>query len=115
MLLKDKQFRQITGVDISIAELRKAKQRLHWDEMAPRQRERIELMQAALTYRDKRLEGYDAAAIVEVVEHLEPNRLKAFERTVFEFAKPKSVVLTTPNSEYNIRFETLEAGTHRKK
>ena len=113
MLLKEKQFRQITGVDISIAELRKAKQRLHWDEMAPRQRERIELMQGALTYRDKRLEGFDAAAIVEVIEHLEPNRLKAFERTVFEFAKPKTVVLTTPNSEYNIKWETLEAGSMR--
>ncbi|WP_224994403.1 3' terminal RNA ribose 2'-O-methyltransferase Hen1 [Cesiribacter sp. SM1] len=113
MLLKEKQFRQITGVDISIAELRKAKQRLHWDEMAPRQRERIELMQGALTYRDKRLAGYDAAAIVEVIEHLEPNRLKAFERTVFEFAKPKTVVLTTPNSEYNVKWETLEAGSMR--
>jgi 3' terminal RNA ribose 2'-O-methyltransferase Hen1 len=70
-------------------------------------------MQGALTYRDKRLQGFDAAAIVEVIEHLDPNRLKAFERIVFEFAQPKTVVLTTPNREYNDLFENMEAGQMR--
>jgi 3' terminal RNA ribose 2'-O-methyltransferase Hen1 len=73
----------------------------------------MSIMQGALTYRDKRLEGFDAAAIVEVIEHLDLNRLKAFERVVFEFAKPHTVVLTTPNREYNELFETMEAGTMR--
>jgi hypothetical protein len=61
-------------------------------------------------YRDKRLEGFDAAAVVEVVEHLDSPRLTAFERILFEFARPKTVVLTTTNREYNVTWETLPAG-----
>jgi 3' terminal RNA ribose 2'-O-methyltransferase Hen1 len=113
MLLKEKQFKNITGMDISYSELTKCKERLHWDDMAPKQKERIELFQGALTYRDKRLEDFDAAALVEVIEHMDENRLKSFERVVFEFAKPKHIVLTTPNGEYNVLYETLDAGTMR--
>src|SRR5207302_1500655 len=64
-------------------------------------------------YRDARLQGYDGAAVVEVIEHLDPPRLAAFERAVFEFAHPGVVIVTTPNAEYNVRFETLPAGTFR--
>ncbi len=113
MMLKEKQFQNITGMDISYSELTKCKERLHWDEMAPRQKERIDLFQGALTYKDKRFEGFDAAAIVEVIEHMDENRLKSFERVVFEFAKPKNVILTTPNGEYNVMYENLDAGTMR--
>ena len=113
MLLKQKQFSKISGMDVSYQELTKCKVRLHWEEMAPRQKERINLFQGALTYRDKRLEGFDAAAIVEVIEHMDENRLKSFERVVFECAKPKTVVLTTPNGEYNVLFENMEADTMR--
>lgn len=113
MMLKEKQFQSITGMDISYNELTKCKERLHWNEMAPKQKERIELFQGALTYKDKRLEGFDAAAIVEVIEHLDENRLKSFERVVFECAKPKTVILTTPNGEYNVLYETLESGNMR--
>ena len=113
MLLKQKQFSKISGMDVSYQELTKCKDRLHWEEMAPRQKERINLFQGALTYRDKRLEGFDAAAIVEVIEHMDENRLKSFERVVFECAKPKTVVLTTPNGEYNVLFENLETDTMR--
>ena len=115
MLLKEKQFNNITGMDVSYQELTKCKERLHWDEMAPRQKERINLFQGALTYKDKRLEGFDAAAVVEVIEHLDENRLKSFERVVFECAQPKTVILTTPNGEYNILFENMEADTMRHK
>jgi 3' terminal RNA ribose 2'-O-methyltransferase Hen1 len=115
MLLKEKQFDKILGVDVSFRELEKANERLRVREMSPKQKERIELMQGALTYRDKRLQGFDAAAIVEVIEHLDPNRLKAFERVVFEFAQPKTVVLTTPNREYNDLFENMEVGQMRHK
>ncbi len=107
MLLKEKQFKRITGMDVSYSELTKAKDRLHWDEMAPKQKERISFFQGALTYKDKRLDGYDTAAIVEVIEHLDENRLKSFERVVFEFAKPKTIVLTTPNAEYNVLYENM--------
>ena len=72
-------------------------------------------MQGALTYRDKRLAGYDAAAVIEVIEHLDPPRLSAFERVLFEFAKPGAVVVTTPNVEYNVKFEGLPAGKLRHK
>ena len=64
-------------------------------------------------YRDKRLEGFDAAAVVEVVEHLDPPRLSAFERVLFEFARPRTVVLTTPNREFNVTWESLPAGKFR--
>jgi len=113
MLLKEKQFRKILGVDVSFQELEKANDRLRIQEMAPKERERIELIQGSLTYRDKRLQGFDAAAIVEVIEHLDPSRLKVLERVVFEFAQPKTVVLTTPNREYNDLFENMEAGQMR--
>jgi 3' terminal RNA ribose 2'-O-methyltransferase Hen1 len=113
MLIKEKQFSKIAGMDVSYNELTKAKDRMHWEEMAPKQKDRIELFQGALTYKDKRLEGFDAAAIVEVIEHMDENRLQSFERVVFELAKPKTVILTTPNAEYNKLFENMEAGTMR--
>ncbi len=108
-LLADPFFTEIVGVDVSQRALQIAGERLHLEQMSPRQRERIRLLQGALTYRDKRLAGYDAAAVVEVIEHLDPSRLAAFERVLFEFARPRLVVLTTPNAEYNVRFASLPA------
>jgi hypothetical protein len=58
-------------------------------------------------YRDKRFDGYDAATVVEVIEHLDPPRLAAFERVLFEFSRPTTVVLTSPNREYNVVWENL--------
>lgn len=112
-LLKHKQFTKIAGMDVSYNELLKVKERLHYDRMPPKQKERIDLFQGSLTYRDKRLEGFDAAAVVEVMEHLDLNRLKSFERVLFEFAKPKTVILTTPNKEYNVMWENLGAENRR--
>ncbi len=113
LLLKEKQFKHMLGMDVSYRELVKAKERLHWEEMSPKQRERVDLIQGSLTYRDGRLAGFDAAAVVEVIEHLDPSRLQAFERVLFDFAKPKTVVLTTPNAEYNAVYDTLSAGAFR--
>ena len=113
LLLKDSQFEEITGMDISLRSLDLAEQRLHLDRLAPTQRDRIKLLHGSLMYRDRRLEGFDAAAVVEVIEHLDEPRLAAFERVVFDFAEPRAVVITTPNREYNVRFETLPAGTLR--
>jgi 3' terminal RNA ribose 2'-O-methyltransferase Hen1 len=72
-------------------------------------------MHGSLMYRDKRLKGYDAATVVEVIEHLDPPRLAAFERVLFEAAQPATVIVTTPNAEYNVKFETLPAGEFRHK
>ncbi|MGC3971312.1 MAG: hypothetical protein QM775_29425 [Pirellulales bacterium] len=71
------------------------------------------MLHGSLTYRDERFAGFDAAAVIEVVEHLDPPRLSAFERVLFEFARPRTVVLTTPNREYNVMWETLPAGRLR--
>ncbi len=112
-LLKEPQFTEIVGVDISHRALESAEARLKLDRLAPRQRERVRLFQTALTYRDKRLSGFDAAAVVEVIEHLDRPRLRAFERVLFEHARPGAVALTTPNREYNVRFDGLPAGGFR--
>ncbi|HEX5153219.1 MAG TPA: 3' terminal RNA ribose 2'-O-methyltransferase Hen1 [Parafilimonas sp.] len=112
-LIKHKQFTEIAGMDVTYNELLKAKERLHFDEMSSKQKERIKLFHGSLTYRDKRIEGFDAAAVVEVIEHLDLNRLKAFKRVLFEFAKPKTIVLTTPNKEYNVLWESLDAESMR--
>jgi 3' terminal RNA ribose 2'-O-methyltransferase Hen1 len=112
-LLRDGSFQKVVGVDVSFAALERAARRLHLHEMSPKQRERIELLHSSLTYRDARLRGFDAAAVVEVIEHLEPSRLEAFEKALFEVARPASVIITTPNAEYNVRFERLPAGSLR--
>lgn len=112
-LAKDRQFARIVGVDVAIRALERASERLRFDRMSETQRKRIELMHGSLMYRDLRLLGFDAAACVEVIEHLDEPRLRAFERAVFEFAKPGAVVITTPNAEYNSVWETLPAGRFR--
>ena len=113
LLLADRQFTCITGLDVSHRALELASARLHLERMPPAQRDRITLIHGALTYRDDRLTGYDAAAVVEVIEHFDPPRLVAFARVVFAHARPGTVVVTTPNREYNVRFPTLPAGRFR--
>lgn len=109
-LLGEKSFERIVGVDVSPRALEIAQRKLALDDMPPRQRERIALLQSALTYRDARLAGFDAACLVEVIEHVDEPRLGALERAVFEFARPRLVVVTTPNVEYNVRFGNLAPG-----
>jgi 3' terminal RNA ribose 2'-O-methyltransferase Hen1 len=112
-LLADRQFDQVVGLDVSVHALARARNRLKLDRMPERQRKRIELLHGSLLYRDQRIAGFDAAAVVEVIEHFDPPRLRAFERVLFEFARPQTAVLTTPNREYNAKFEQLVAGTFR--
>ena len=112
------QFERIVGVDVSLRALKVASERLRLDRLPPLQRRRIELMHGSLMYRDARLRidgetPFDAAACVEVIEHLDPPRLAAFERVLFEFARPRTVIVTTPNREYNVKWETLPAGALR--
>lgn len=112
-LLGDSSFSQVVGTDVSARALEFAAKRLRLDRMSDRQRARLTLFQSSLTYRDNRLAGLDAAVLMEVIEHVDPPRLPAVERTVFGDAKPRTVVVTTPNVEYNVRFETLPAGAFR--
>jgi 3' terminal RNA ribose 2'-O-methyltransferase Hen1 len=113
LLLDERQFAEIVGMDVSYRALEIAGDRLRLDRLAPKQRERVRLIHGSLMYRDSRLTGFDAAAVVEVIEHLDPPRLAAFERVAFEFARPATLVLTTPNAEYNARWESLAAGEFR--
>lgn len=100
-LLAEPQFSQILGMDVAYRELLRAKTRLHYDDLPDSQRNRLTLLQGSLLYRDQRLEGFDAAALVEVIEHVEPTRLPDLTRVVFGFIAPKTVLITTPNAEYN--------------
>jgi 3' terminal RNA ribose 2'-O-methyltransferase Hen1 len=107
------EFTEVVGVDVSARSLEIARQRLDRHRLPEHLRERVKLLHGALTYRDARIEGFDAAAVVEVIEHLDPPRLGAFERVLFGSVRPGVIVLTTPNREYNVRFENLPAGKFR--
>ncbi|HEV2377271.1 MAG TPA: 3' terminal RNA ribose 2'-O-methyltransferase Hen1 [Streptosporangiaceae bacterium] len=112
-LLADPQYREVVGVDASAAALEQAGRRLGLDEMAPRQRERVRLLLGGLTYADRRLRGYDAAVLMEVVEHIDPGRLESLAQAVFGAAAPATVVVTTPNAEFNVRYSGLTPGALR--
>jgi 3' terminal RNA ribose 2'-O-methyltransferase Hen1 len=112
-LLAERTIRRVVAVDVSVRALQIAARRLRLDRMSELQRERVQIFQSALTYRDDRLAGLDAAVLMEVIEHVDPPRLAALERTVFGHAGPATVVVTTPNVEHNVRFETLPAGALR--
>ncbi|ELS57319.1 3' terminal RNA ribose 2'-O-methyltransferase Hen1 [Streptomyces viridochromogenes] len=109
-LLKDPAFTEIVGVDVSMRALTIAGRRLKLDRMGERQASRVKLLQGSLAYTDNRLGGYDAAVLSEVIEHLDLPRLPALEYAVFGAARPRTVLVTTPNVEYNVRWESLPAG-----
>jgi 3' terminal RNA ribose 2'-O-methyltransferase Hen1 len=111
-LLARPRFTEIVGADVSSVSLQIAERRLKFDRMPDRQRARIKLIQSALTYHDDRLKGYDAAVLMEVIEHVDEARLPALERAVFGHAAPGVVIVTTPNVEYNVRYETLDGHRH---
>jgi 3' terminal RNA ribose 2'-O-methyltransferase Hen1 len=107
-LIKDRRFTEIVGADVSSRALAIAARRIHLERLG----ERVRLFQSALTYRDDRLRGYDAAVLMEVIEHLDPPRLPALEEAVFGHARPATVVVTTPNVEYNVHYEGLTGVRH---
>ncbi|WP_328751106.1 3' terminal RNA ribose 2'-O-methyltransferase Hen1 [Streptomyces sp. NBC_00285] len=109
-LLRDPKFTEIVGVDVSVRALTIASRRLKLDRMGERMASRVQLFQGSLAYTDKRLKGYDAAVLSEVIEHLDLPRLPALEYAVFGAARPRTVLVTTPNVEYNVRWESLPAG-----
>jgi 3' terminal RNA ribose 2'-O-methyltransferase Hen1 len=112
-LLADSSIDEVVAVDVSARALQMAARRLRLDRMPERQRDRLRIFQSALTYRDDRLSGLDAAVLMEVIEHIDPERLPAMDRAVFGSAAPSAVIVTTPNAEYNVYYETLPAGSMR--
>lgn len=113
LLLKAPQIRKAAACDVSAAALEKAAKRLHLERMPSALKDKLTLFQASLTYRDKRFEGYDCACAVEVIEHIEPMRIGAFERVLFGCAVPKTVIITTPNREYNANYEHMKENSLR--
>ncbi len=112
-LLADRSLRRIVATDVSARALQIAARRLKLDQLGEPERARLEIFQSALTYRDDRIAGLDAAVLMEVIEHVDPPRLAALERCVFGHAAPATVIVTTPNVEHNVRFETLPAAAMR--
>ena len=112
-LLRDKQFKRIIGVDVSSRALDRAAERLKIGVAGGPPEERVTLLHGALTYRDDRWREADAAVLIEVIEHLDPDRLSTLAEVVFGVAHPKTVVITTPNADHNALFETLPAGAFR--
>jgi 3' terminal RNA ribose 2'-O-methyltransferase Hen1 len=112
-LLADQQFTHVVAADVSSRALEFAERKLRLDRMPPTRRERLILMQSSLTYRDSRLIGLDAVVLMEVIEHVDPPRLPALARNVFGSIAPETVVVTTPNVEYNVRYPTLLPGRRR--
>ncbi|MDP4508803.1 3' terminal RNA ribose 2'-O-methyltransferase Hen1 [Nonomuraea turcica] len=111
-LLARPRFARVAGMDVSSMALTIAARKLRLDRMPDAKRARLTLFQGALTYTDKRLKGYDAAVLMEVIEHVDPPRLTALERVVFGHAKPAHVLVTTPNIEHNVRYEFLTGLRH---
>ncbi|GII92007.1 3' terminal RNA ribose 2'-O-methyltransferase Hen1 [Sinosporangium siamense] len=111
-LLAKPVFTKVAGSDVSAHALTLAARRLRLDRMPDAKRARLEIFQSSLTYTDPRFAGYDAAVLVEVIEHVDPPRLAAVERVVFGTAKPRHVIVTTPNVEHNVRYENLTGLRH---
>jgi 3' terminal RNA ribose 2'-O-methyltransferase Hen1 len=110
MLLQNARFTAVVGMDVSQRQLDRAAARMHLEDLPSQQRQRLKLIQGSLLYRDSRLVGYDAAVLIEVIEHLEPTRLDMCERVLFGYTRPGVVIVTTPNREYNVQWPRLRAG-----
>ncbi len=112
-LVRERWLERLVGVDASVRALERTAGRLKLNAVGGPREGRVSLLHAALTYRDQRWAGLDAATLVEVIEHLDPDRLPALARVVFGEARPGAVIVTTPNVEYNALFPTLPAGKLR--
>lgn len=112
-LLAESWVDHVTGADVSTRALDRAAKRLHIDTMTERQAQRVTLIQAGATYRDARFAGHDAVVLMEVIEHVDEDRLWTLEQVVFVNARPNTVVVTTPNADHNVRFPALTAGAIR--
>jgi 3' terminal RNA ribose 2'-O-methyltransferase Hen1 len=112
-LRRERRFARIVGLDASMASLRRARDKLGLDRVSGEAVDRVQLLHGALTYRDDRLKGFDAATLVEVVEHLDAERLPALAEAVFGHARPRAVIVTTPNIEHNVLFEGMAPGAFR--
>jgi 3' terminal RNA ribose 2'-O-methyltransferase Hen1 len=110
-LLKENQFSRIVAVDVSLQALQRAEQSL--ERVHEKKREKVELRQGSVLYADDHLRDIEAACLVEVIEHIEPDRLPRVAHNLFCRIRPRTLVLTTPNRDYNVLWESLPAGKFR--
>jgi 3' terminal RNA ribose 2'-O-methyltransferase Hen1 len=113
LLLKDRQFTKIAGMDVSQRTLKHASDRLKMRNANEHNADRLTLFQSSITYKDKRTQGFDTASVIEVIEHLDATRLGVFEHVLFGYIAPRSIVLTTPNRDYNVLYENMSEGALR--
>ncbi len=112
-LVVDPSFTEIIGTDVSSRSLQAAEEKLHFRDLSDTQRARVRLVQSSVTYLDDRIRELDAAVLMEVVEHVDPDRLASVELSVFGHARPNAVIVTTPNAEYNVLYPSLTTGRFR--
>ncbi|MFQ4150194.1 3' terminal RNA ribose 2'-O-methyltransferase Hen1 [Arthrobacter sp. LAPM80] len=110
---EDRFFTRILGTDVSAHPLEQAARAMNLDELADTDKARIGLLHSSVLYRDERIEGFDAMVLMEVIEHIEPSRLSALEDSIFAGAAPPTVIVTTPNAEYNHLYLALAEGSLR--
>lgn len=102
LLATEPQIDAVLGIDKDDRALTAARQRLD-QRLAPAEARRVTLEHGLFTWRDPRLQGYDAVVATEVIEHLERPQLAAFVGVVFGFVMPQLALITTPNADYNVR------------
>jgi len=112
-LVRERWVERLIGVDAAVRDLEWAAKRLKLNLAGGPPEGRITLIHGSVTYRDRRWEEVDAATLVEVIEHMDAERLPALENVVFGTARPATVVVTTPNAEYNTLFPNLAPGAFR--
>ena len=112
-LARDGRFERILGVDVSATSLEWAEARVDRLNLTEAKRQRVALGLGSVVYRDDRFRGFDAATLVEVIEHVDPSRLTSLEAAVFGHARPARVIVTTPNADYNPTWPSLPAGRFR--
>jgi 3' terminal RNA ribose 2'-O-methyltransferase Hen1 len=115
LLIKEKQLNKVFAFDVSFSTLEKARENLKIDYLHESLQNKLTIFQSSLTYRDKRFEGFDCACVVEVIEHLDISRIATFSRVLFEFSRPKTVIITTPNIEYNVNYTNMKENNLRHK
>jgi 3' terminal RNA ribose 2'-O-methyltransferase Hen1 len=99
-LVPERQFERIVGIDISMAALAAARESLGLDEHM--KGDKVSLLHMSFSEPSEALSGFDAAALVETIEHIDPGGLSAVEHVVFGCYRPRLILVTTPNQEYNV-------------
>jgi 3' terminal RNA ribose 2'-O-methyltransferase Hen1 len=99
-LAGEPRIERILGLDIDRQCLQQVRLRLDAEGFS-RTAATIELRHGSLTDPDPSLTGFHCALLVETIEHIDPRDLAQVERAIFARMHPRTVIITTPNAEYN--------------